>query len=83
MPLTTGGAPTAPPQFARLPAEAVSKVIADDKARIAEVAERAGPPDDLPPALEALQAVGYDKATGPEEAGPRTGPQATRLRLSG
>ena len=70
VPLASGDAPTTPPHFARLPAdaaEAVSKVIADYKARIAEVVDRAAPPHDLPPALEALQTIGFGTTTGPKK----------------
>jgi len=70
VPLAAGAAPTTPPQFARLPAdaaEAVSKVIADYKTRMAEVVERAAPPHDLPPALEALQTTGFGATTGPKK----------------
>ena len=70
VPLAAGDAPTAPPQFARLPAdaaEAVSKVIADYKTHIADVVERAAPPHDLAPALEALQTTGFGTTTGPKK----------------
>ena len=70
VPLAGGAAPSTPPQFARLPAsvaEAVSTLMADYKARIAEVVERAAPPHDLPPALEALQTTGFGPTTGPKK----------------
>ncbi len=62
VPLAAGDASTASPQFARPSpevAQAVSEVIQDYKARLADVVERAAPPHDLPPALEALQAIGF------------------------
>ena len=70
VPLAAGDAPTVPPQFARMSpeaAEAVSKVLNDYKTRIAEVVERAAPPHDLPPTLEALQTIGYGETTGPKK----------------
>jgi hypothetical protein len=70
VPLAAGAAPTAPPQFARLSpevAQAVSAVITDYKARLAEVVERASPPHDLPPALEALQTISPAETTGPKK----------------
>lgn len=70
VPLAAGAAPSAPPQFARLPpevAKAVSEVVQDYKARLAEVVERAAPPHDLPPALEALQTISVAATTGPKK----------------
>ena len=70
MPLAAGDAPTAPPQFARLSpevAQAVSEVVQNYKARLAEVVERAAPPHDLPPALEALQTISVAATTGPKK----------------
>jgi hypothetical protein len=70
VPLAPGGAPTAPPQLARPSpevAEAVSAVIRDYQARLAEVVERAAPPHDLPPALEALQTISFAETTGPKK----------------
>jgi len=70
VPLTTSGTPTQPPQFARLPpevAKAVNDVLVDFKSRIVEVVERAAPPHDLPPTLEALQTIGFGEATGPKK----------------
>jgi hypothetical protein len=70
VPLAAGDAPTAPPQFARLSpevAKAVSEVVQDYKARLAEVVERAAPPHDLPPALEALQTISVAATTGPKK----------------
>jgi hypothetical protein len=70
VPLAAGDAPTAPPQFARPSpevAQAVSAVIRDYTARLAEVVERAAPPHDLPPMLEALQTIGFAETTGPKK----------------
>jgi len=70
VPLAAGETAAAPPQFARLPpsaAEAVSEVIRDYKARISEIVERAAPPHDLPPGLEALQTVDPAATTGPKK----------------
>ena len=70
VPLAAGAAPSAPPQFARLPpevAKAVSEVVQDYKARLAAVVERAAPPHDLPPALEALQTISVAATTGPKK----------------
>jgi hypothetical protein len=70
VPLAAGAAPTAPPQFARLSADvakAVSEVVQDYKARLAEVVDRAAPPHDLPPALEALQTISVAATTGPKK----------------
>ena len=70
VPLAAGDAPTAPPQFARLSpevAQAVSEVVQNYKARLAEVVERAAPPHDLPPALEALQTISVAATTGPKK----------------
>jgi hypothetical protein len=70
VPLAAGDAPSAPPQFARLSpelAKAVHEVIRDYTTRLAEVVERAAPPHDLPPALEALQTMGFGEATGPKK----------------
>ena len=70
VPLAAGAAPSAPPQFARLPpevAKAVSEVVQDYKARLAAVVERAAPPHDLPPALEALQTTSIAATTGPKK----------------
>ena len=70
VPLAPRDAPTAPPQFARPSpdvAQAVTKVIRDFTARLAEVVERAAPPHDLPPALEALQSVSFAETTGPKK----------------
>jgi hypothetical protein len=70
VPLAGGDAPTAPPRFARVApdaAKAVSDVIRDYQARLAEVVERANPPHDLPPALEALQTINIAATTGPKK----------------
>jgi hypothetical protein len=70
VPLTAGDAPTAPPQFARPSpevAQAVSEVITDYRVRLAEVVDRAAPPHDLPPALEALQTISVAETTGPKK----------------
>jgi hypothetical protein len=70
VPLAAGDAPTAPPQFARPSPEvtqAVSEVIRDYNARLAEVVERAAPPHDLPPTLEALQSISFAATTGPKK----------------
>jgi hypothetical protein len=70
VPLAAGDEPTAPPQFARPSpevAQAVSEVIRDYNARLAEVVERAAPPHDLPPTLEALQTISYAETTGPKK----------------
>lgn len=70
VPLAAGAAPTAPPQFARLSpdvAKAVSEVVQDYKTRLAEVVDRAAPPHDLPPALEALQTISVAATTGPKK----------------
>ena len=70
VPLAAGDAPTAPPQVARLSpeiAKAVNDVLQDYKARLAEVVERAAPPDDLPPALEVLQTISAAATTGPKK----------------
>jgi hypothetical protein len=70
VPLAAGETPTAPPQFARLSpelAQAVSEVIRDYRARLAEVVERAAPPHDLSPALEALQTIPVAATTGPKK----------------
>lgn len=70
VPLIAGDAPTAPPQFARVSPEvgkAVSDVIRDYQTRLAEVVERAAPPHDLPPALEALQTISVAATTGPKK----------------
>lgn len=70
VPLATGGTPTAPPQFARPTpevAEAVSAVIRDYTTRLADVVERAAPPHDLPPQLEALQTIPIAATTGPKK----------------
>jgi hypothetical protein len=58
------------PQLARPSpevAKAVSEVIQDYRARLADIVERAAPPHDLPPALEALQAIGFGETTGPKK----------------
>jgi hypothetical protein len=70
VPLAAGNAPTAPPQFARLSpeiAKAVNDVLQDYRARLGEVVERAAPPHDLPPALEALQTTSIAATTGPKK----------------
>ncbi len=70
VPLAAGDAPTAPPQFARPSpevAQAVSDVIRDYTTRLAEVVERAAPPHDLPPMLEALQSTSFAETTGPKK----------------
>jgi hypothetical protein len=70
VPLAAAETAAAPPQFARLPsstAAAVSAVIGDYKARLAEIVERAAPPHDLPPALEALQTINPAATTGPKK----------------
>src|SRR6185295_18192784 len=70
VPLAAGDSPTAPPQFARLSSEvaqAVSEIVRDYNARLAEVVERAAPPHDLPPALEALQTTSFAETTGPKK----------------
>jgi hypothetical protein len=70
VPLAAGESPAAPAQFARLSqdvAQAVSEVIQDYKARLAEVVERAAPPHDLAPALEALQNTSFAETTGPKK----------------
>ena len=41
-------------------------IIRDYRARLADIIDRASLPHDLPPALEALQAIGHDDTTGPE-----------------
>jgi hypothetical protein len=70
VPLAAGAAPAAPPQLARLPddtAKAVTAIVRDYQSRLAEVVERAAPPHDLPPALEALQTVPIAATTGPKK----------------
>jgi hypothetical protein len=70
VPLIAGDVPAAPPQFARLSpevAEAVSEVIRDYRARLAEVVDRAAPPHDLPPALEVLNTISFAETTGPKK----------------
>jgi hypothetical protein len=56
--------PLAPPPGT---AQAVSDIIRDYRARLAEVIDRASLPHDLPPALEALQTIGRDETTGPKK----------------
>jgi hypothetical protein len=70
VPLAPGGTPTAPAQLARASqevAEAVVKVIRDYQSRMADIVERAAPPHDLPPALEALKTVPMAAAAGPKK----------------
>jgi hypothetical protein len=66
IPLTDAGA--AAPRPASLSPEvsrAVSEVISDYRRRFAEALERAAPPHDLPPALEALRIVSLGEKSGP------------------
>ena len=70
VPLAPGATTAAPPQFARPSpevAQAVGAAIRDYNARLAEIVERAAPPHDLPPALEALQTISYAETTGPKK----------------
>lgn len=48
-------------------AQAVSGIIRDYRARLAEIIDRASLPHDLPTALEALQAIGRGDTTGPKK----------------
>jgi hypothetical protein len=48
-------------------AQAVSDIIRDYRARLADVIDRAALPHDLPPALEALQTIGLGETTGPKK----------------
>lgn len=70
VPLAAVDAPGARPQFARPSPEvarAVSGIVRDFRTRLAEIVERAAPPHDLPPALEALHAISVAETTGPKK----------------
>ncbi len=70
LPLAGSAAPAAGPQIATPPPEiasAVSAILLDYRARLAEVIDRAVLPHDLPPALEALRTVGLGETTGPKK----------------
>ena len=63
-------APASPPAPAAAPPEtlrAIGEIVVDYKARLAEIVERARLPHDLPPAREAMHAVGAGDATGPKK----------------
>jgi hypothetical protein len=62
IPLAAGETPTEPPQFA-----SIARGGPGSTARIAEVVDRAAPPHDLPPALEALQTIPIAATTGPKK----------------
>jgi hypothetical protein len=72
VPLAAGAQPS--PAAAMQPAaanpdaaRAVGEIVRDYKARLAEIVDRAAPPHDLPPAVEAVKVTGLGATTGPKK----------------
>jgi len=66
----SAAAPASHPTPAAAPPEtlrAIGEIVVDYKARMAEIVERARLPHDLPPAREAMRAVGAGDPTGPKK----------------